>query len=90
MLYFQVACAQKFQLLANMECCYQSVKILEEMIHSKYQRATLESPVFFILRCLKMHNCVNELISCNSEHVHKLNTQLNTIAKTKRKAIMHF
>ena len=38
MLYFQVACAQEFQtkndffvLLANMECCYQSVKILEEM-----------------------------------------------------------
>ena len=64
MLYFQVACAQKFQtkndvffvLLANMECCYQSVKILEEMIHSKYQRATPEFPVFFILRCLKMHN----------------------------------
>ena len=61
--YFQVACAQKFQtkndffvLLANMECCYQSPKILEEMIHSKYQRATPEFPVFFILRCLKMHN----------------------------------
>ena len=71
-----------------MECCYQSVKILEEMIHGKYQRATIEFPVFFILRCLKMHNCVNELISCNSEHVHKLNTQLNTM--TKRKAIMHF
>ena len=64
MLYFQVACAQKFQtknvfflvLLANMECCYQSVKILEEMIHSKYQRAIPEFSVFFILRCLKMHN----------------------------------
>ena len=63
MLYFQVACAKKFQtkndlfvLLANMECCYQSVKILEEMIHSKYQRATPEFPVFFILCCLKMHN----------------------------------
>ena len=76
-----------FVLLANMECCYQSVKILEEMMHSKYQRATPEFPVSFILRCLKIHNCVNELISCNSEHVHKLNTQLNT--KTKRKAIMH-
>ena len=23
-----------------------------------------------------MHNCVNELISCNSENVHKLKTQL--------------
>ena len=45
-----------FVLLANMEYCYQSVKILEEMIRSKYQRATLEFPVFFILRCLKMHN----------------------------------
>ena len=45
-----------FVLLANMECCYQSVKILEEMIHSKCQRATPEFPVFFILRCLKMHN----------------------------------
>ena len=33
-----------FVLLANMECCYQSVKILEEMIHSKYQRATPEFP----------------------------------------------
>ena len=43
-----------FVLLANMECCYQSVKILEEMIHSKYQRATPEFPVFFILRCLKL------------------------------------
>ena len=75
-------------LLANMECCYQSAKILEEMIHSKYQRATSEFPVFFILRCLKMHNYVNELMLCNSEHVHKLNTQLGT--KTKRKAIMHF
>ena len=42
-------------------------------------------PVFYILRCLKMYN---ELISCNSDHVHKLNTQLNT--KTKRKTIMHF
>ena len=31
-----------------MECCYQSVKILEEMIHSKYQRATPEFPVIFI------------------------------------------
>ena len=49
MLYFQVACAQKFQtkndfffvLLANMEY-YQSVKILEEMIHSKYQHTTVE------------------------------------------------
>ena len=53
MFYFQVACAQKFQpkndfflLLANMECCYQSVKILEEMIHSKYQRATLNFQYF--------------------------------------------
>ena len=27
-----------FVLLANMECCYQSVKILEEMIHSKCHR----------------------------------------------------
>ena len=45
-----------FVLLANMECCYQSVKILEEMIRSKYQRATPEFPVFFITRCLKMHN----------------------------------
>ena len=71
-----------------MECCYQSVKILEEMIHSKYQRATPEFPVFFILRCLKCIIDVNELISCNSEDVHKLNTQLNT--KTKRKAITHF
>ena len=70
-----------------MECCYQSVKILEEMIHSKYQHATPEFPVFFILRCLKLM-LIDELISCNSEHVHKLNTQLNT--KTKRKAIMHF
>ena len=63
MLYFQVAYAQKFKkkmiffgLLANMECCYQSLKIVEEMIHIKYQRATPEFPVFFILRCLKMHN----------------------------------
>ena len=63
MLYFQVACAQEFQtkndffvLLANMECCYQSVKILEGMRHSKYQCATPEFTVFFILRCLKMHN----------------------------------
>ena len=64
MLYFQVACAQKFQtkknffvLPANVECCYQSVKILEEIIHSKYQPATPEFPVFFIFfRCLKMHN----------------------------------
>ena len=54
-------------------------------MRSKYRRATPEIPVFFILRCLKMHNCVNELISCNSEHVHKLNTQLNT--KTKRKQL---
>ena len=58
------------------------------MMRSKYRRATLENPVFFILRCLRMHNCVNELISGNSENVHKLNTQLNT--KTKRKPIMHF
>ena len=71
-----------------MEYCYQSVKILEEMIHSKYQAATPEFPVFFIVRCLKMQIDLNELISCNSEHVHKLNTQLNT--KTKRKAILHF
>ena len=63
MLYFQVACAQQFQtkkfflvLLANMECCYQSVEILEEMMDCKYQRATPEFPVFFILPCLKMHN----------------------------------
>ena len=39
MLYFQVACAQKFQKR-------------EETIHSKYQRATPEVPVFFILRCM--------------------------------------
>ena len=57
-------------------------------MRSKYRRATPEFPVFFILRCLKLHNCVNLLTSCNSEHVHKLNTQLDT--KTKRKAIMHF
>ena len=48
------------------------------MIRSKYRRTTPEFPVFYILRCLKMHNCVNELISCNSDHVHKLDTQLNT------------
>ena len=48
------------------------------MIGSKYQHATPEIPVFFILLCLKMHNCVNELISCNSKHLHKLNTQLST------------
>ena len=48
------------------------------MIHGKYRLATPEFPVFYILHCLKMHNCVNELISCNSEHVHKFNTQLNT------------
>ena len=58
------------------------------MILSKYRCVTPEFPVFYILHCLKMHNCVNELISCNSDHVHKLNTQLNT--KTKRNAIMHF
>ena len=60
------------------------------MMHSKYRRATPEIPVFFILHCL-IKKCiidVNELISCNSEHVHKLNTQLNT--KTKRKSITHF
>ena len=57
-------------------------------MRSKYRRTTPEIPVFFILRCLKMHNCVNELISCNSEHVHKLNTHINT--KMKRKSIMHF
>ena len=57
------------------------------MIHSKYQRATPEFPVFFILRCLKCIIDVYELILCNSEHVYKLNTQLNT--KTKRNAIMH-
>ena len=58
------------------------------MMRSKYQHATPEIPVFFILRCLKCIIDVNELISCNSEHVHKLNTQLNT--KTKRKSIIHF
>ena len=57
-------------------------------MHSKYQRATPEIPVFFILRCLNMHNCFNELISCNSEHVHKLNTQLNK--KTKQKQLCIF
>ena len=54
----------------------------------KYRRATPEIPVFFILRCLKMHNSVNELILCNSEHVHKLNTQLST--KTKRNQLYVF
>ena len=33
-----------------------SVKVLEKMIRSKYRRATPEFPVFYILRCLKMHN----------------------------------
>ena len=64
MLNFQVACAQKFHLKnywfflppANMECCYQSLKILEIMIRSKYRCAPPEFPVFYILRCLKMHN----------------------------------
>ena len=52
MLYLQVACPQKFQmkiffmLLVNMECCYQSVKILEEMIHSKYQAQPLNFQYF--------------------------------------------
>ena len=54
MLYFRVACATKisnekrffFVLLAYMECCYQSVKILEEIIRSKYQCASRESIIF--------------------------------------------
>ena len=43
------------------------------MIRSKYRRVRPEFPEFFILRYLKMHKCVNELMSCNSEHVHELN-----------------
>ena len=58
MLYFQVACAQKFQTKNDFFC---AASCIIDVI---------------------------ELISCDSEHVHKLNTQLNT--KTKRKAIMHF
>ena len=65
MLNFQVACAQKFQtkndlFLRCQQICnvafLKSVKILGKMIRSKYRRTTPEIPVFFILRCLKMHN----------------------------------
>ena len=63
MLYFQVACAQKFQTKNDFFGAASKYRMLllvcknfRKNIRSKYRRTTPEFPVFFILRGLKMHN----------------------------------
>ena len=56
MLYFQVACAQKFETKNDFFLCWQQIwnvvinlqKFEKKMIGSKYRRATPEFPVFYI------------------------------------------
>ena len=62
MLYFQVACAQNFK--RKMTCFVLPENGISLLICKnfgkndmcKYRRATPKFPVFYILRCLKMHN----------------------------------
>ena len=63
MLNFHVACAQKFQTKNDLFCAASKYRMsllicksFRKMIRSKYRHATPEIPVFFILRCLKIHN----------------------------------
>ena len=63
MLYFQVTCAQKFQMKNDIFCAARKYgmsllicKNFRKIIRSKYRLASPEFPVFYILRCLKMHN----------------------------------
>ena len=65
MLFFQVTCAKKFQTKNDFFCLAASKygmlllickNFRKNYTYSKYRSATPEFSVFYILRCLKMHN----------------------------------
>ena len=63
MLYFQVACAQKFHTKNDFFCAARKYgmwllicKNSEKMIRIEYLSVTPEFSAFYILHCLKMHS----------------------------------